>query len=267
MAKKKSGGNRKSSSSKKPANRANTSGAGNSSSRSRGRNKSSRSHTRKYTSRRNPGGFGELTRAVKSTLVGTGGAFVSKVGGDIGISVVGRFAPSVADFKLASPLAVLLVAWFGTPRLVRAVGGSPASAETARVGGLIAAGLEGFDVMFPDVREGITSKARNLIGDGRARGIDRRAVQTNAQTAVMPSTAVQQIAQGAAAGAAQAVAANPNVNASQAAAEGAAQGVANTLSGLGYISEDTSVSLEYGSGGDGLNGLNGLNDDYDEDYS
>ncbi len=261
MQKKKSGGAKKKTPSKKPANRANTSGAGNSSNRSTGKKKTSKSQTKNYRSRGNPGGFGELTRAVKSTLVGTGGAFVSKVGGDIGLSVVGRFAPSVEDFRFSSPLAVLLVAWFGTPRLVRAVGGSPASAETARVGGLIAAGLEGFDVMFPDVREGITSKARHLIGSGRST-TDRRAVATNAQTAVMPTSAVQQIAQGAAAGAAQAVAANPNINASQAAAEGAAQGVAATLSGLGYISPDTEVYVDPPpqQGGDN-------EDEYDGDYA
>ncbi len=265
MQKKKSGGGKKKSPSKKPASRANTSGAGNNSSnRSTGKKKTSTSKTKKYASRGNPGGFGELTRAVKSTLVGTGGAFVSKVGGDIGLSVVGRFAPSVEDFKFSSPLAVLLVAWFGTPRLVRAVGGSPASAETARVGGLIAAGLEGFDVMFPDVREGLTSKARRLIGSGRS-ATDRRVVATNAQTAVMPTAAVQRIAQGAAAGAAQSVAANPNANASQAAAEGAAQGVASTLSGLGYISNDTEIYVDSPANGDSE--MSGLDDDYDEDYA
>lgn len=136
--------------------------------------------------RSNPN-FAEFTRAAKSTLVGTGGAFLSKMGGDVSLGLVGKVAPQIAGHRLASPIATFGFAWFVTPRVAKTLGMSQQSAEIARMGGLIATGLEAFDLVFPDVRTNVMRRVSSLTGGGGAR--DTRAVETTARTAIQPAEA------------------------------------------------------------------------------
>lgn len=176
--------------------------------RSRRANKSSRISNGKASARTSNGKssprvgnargrFGGITRALKLTAIGTAGGVVTRLTSDAGVSLVTYAAPQVGVLRhwAARPTLSLLIAWFATARLFTMVGFNPESAESARVGGLIASGFDFVDGALPGSRERLASK----FSFGRSQ--DRSLVTTNARTAIADGAAEQLIDNAAAAGA------------------------------------------------------------------
>ena len=159
------------------------------------------------------GTFSGITRGLKLTAIGTAGGVVTRLGSDVGISLAVYAAPTVGIIQhwAARPVLSGLLAWFGTPRIFRMIGFNPESAESARIGGLIASGFDFVDGALPGSRERLASKF------SFGRGQDRRQVATNARTA-LPEADQQQIIDSAAQAGAQA-------------------GAAAAMAGLGMVDE------------------------------
>jgi len=215
MAKtKKRSGSRKSSSgssgssSKQRKSTTSTSASATKRGRSRRANKSSRISNGKASARTSNGNrsprvgnargdrFGGITRALKLTGIGTAGGVVTRLGADAGLNLAFYAAPQFGLLQhwLARPAIGAVFAMFGTPRIFRMVGFNPESAESARIGGLIAAGFDFVDGALPNSRERLASKFQ--FGRGQ-----QRQVVTNARTAITDGAAEQLIDNAAAAGA------------------------------------------------------------------
>ncbi len=145
--------------------------------------------------------FKGVSRAFKGTVVGTGGAFGSRVAADLGLGVAINIAPRVAllQHPYARPVVTFFIGLLGIGHGAAALGMSQESQATARVGGMIAGGLDALEVLVPDARGAITGRFKAIASRVRnaGGGIDSRAVATTDRTAI------SSVANGAAAGAVQ----------------------------------------------------------------
>lgn len=188
---------------------------------------------KKRRKRSNPGGlnFRGFSNTLKSTIAGTAGAFGTRVGADISLSMAQGIAPNFGLLRnrLARPVVSLGLALWLMPKLADMLGASNETQSTVRVGGLIATGLDGLEILIPDAQGAITSRFNAFRNRLATAGTDTRQIETNNRTA-LSGTVADQVA--------------------SAAAQGAADRVSSTLAGLGYGQTDTGAADDESSDSD-----------------